>query len=103
MLIATPWDVIMEFAAGPPSRWILTLKSGSEIEIWADSYSDEGDHYRFDAYVRASLDEQRQVEVTSRSPGRAENVLIVVARVPVAEVESLYGGPVDPAQEDPTP
>ncbi|WP_141579336.1 hypothetical protein [Actinomadura sp. WMMA1423] len=89
----------MEFASGPPSRWILTLRSGSEIEIWADGYSREGDHYLFDAYVRASPDEQRQVEVTSRSPGSAENVLIVVARVPVAEVEALYGGPVDPDQE----
>ncbi|MEV5570081.1 hypothetical protein AB0L06_08525 [Spirillospora sp. NPDC052269] len=93
----------MEFASGPPSRWILTLKSGSEIEIWADGYSDEGDHYLFDALVRASPDEQRQVEVTNRTPRDAQKVLIVVARVPVAEVVSLNGGPVGPDQEDLTP
>jgi hypothetical protein len=88
----------MEFSAGPPSRWFVTLKSGSTIEIWADSYSEEADHFLFDAYVRASVAEQQHVEVTSRSPANAENVLIVIARVPTAEVDSIWGGPVDPEQ-----
>jgi hypothetical protein len=86
----------MEFAAGTPSRWFVTLKSGSTIEIWADSYSEESDHFLFDMYVLASPVEQQHVEVTSRSPGSVNNVLIVAARVPTVEVESIWGGPVDP-------
>jgi hypothetical protein len=86
----------MEFAAGPPSRWFVTLKSGSTMEIWADGYSEETDHFLFDAYVHATLAEQRHVEVTGRSPADAENVLIVMARVPAVDVESIWGGPVDP-------
>ncbi|TDC80732.1 hypothetical protein [Actinomadura sp. 7K507] len=81
----------------------MTLESGAQIEIWADSYSDEGDHYLFGAYVRASVDEQRYVEVTSRSPASVENVLIVVARVPKDEVESVFGGSVDPDEETSEP
>ncbi|TDC40496.1 hypothetical protein E1281_38240 [Actinomadura sp. KC345] len=74
----------------------MTLKSGSQVEIWADGYSEEGDHYLFNAFVRASVEEQRHVEVTSRSPASVEKVLIVIARVPTADVESLFGGPVGP-------
>jgi hypothetical protein len=37
-----PYDRHMEFAAGPPSRWLLTHReSGDEIEVWADSVREE--------------------------------------------------------------
>ena len=34
--------------------------------------------------------------MANASPGSVDNVLIVAARVPTAEVQSLWGGPVDP-------
>ncbi|WP_406270830.1 hypothetical protein OH799_29535 [Nocardia sp. NBC_00881] len=70
------------------------MKSGSTIELWADAYREESDHYVFSAFVHASLDEQRHVEVESRGAGKGENVVIVMARVPTVEVESINGGPV---------
>ncbi|MFE3444436.1 hypothetical protein ACFXNW_15515 [Nocardia sp. NPDC059180] len=92
---AIDYDRHVEFLAGPPSRWIVTLKSGSIIELWADGYSEESDHYVFSTLVRASHEEQLHVEVESRDRVTGEKVVMVVARVPAVEVASLYGGPID--------
>jgi hypothetical protein len=83
----------MEYAAGPPSQWLVTLKSGSQIELWADAFSEDGTHYVFGALVDATPEEFGAVEVTSwppPSPGRSE---IVVAKIPVSEVDRIESAP----------
>jgi hypothetical protein len=84
----------VEFATGTPSRWFVRLKTGATIELWADSYSEESDHFLFDTYVHASDEEQQCVDVTARSPIGGPKVLIVAARIPKSEVEDVWGGPV---------
>lgn len=89
----------MEYAAGPPSRWLVTLKDGSTIEVWADVYCVQEGQYQFESFMKASLDEQRHVRVTAASRQPSSNVVILIARVPASLVESIEGGPVDVDEE----
>lgn len=89
----------MEYAAGPPSRWVLTLKDGSTIEVWADSYCEEQDQFRFESLVEATHEEQRHVKVTATGRELTSKVLILIARIPAALVSSIEGGPVEIAGE----
>ncbi|MBR7831398.1 hypothetical protein KDK95_34155 [Actinospica sp. MGRD01-02] len=85
----------MEYAAGPPSQWLLTLKDGSTIEVWADSYCEEQDQFQFESLVEASHEEQRHVKVTATGRQPTSKVLILVARIPAVLVSSIEGGPVE--------
>jgi hypothetical protein len=87
----------MEYAAGPPSQWLVTLKDGSIIEVWADSYCEQQGRYLFESLVAASPDEQRQVRVTATGRDPAGKVLILIAQIPAAVVSSVVGGPVEGA------
>lgn len=73
----------MDFAGGPPTRWLVTLADGSVIEIWADGYSEEDGVVVFSVLVDATAEEQQVLEVTGRTPSRPERVIITVARIPV--------------------
>ncbi|WP_460363470.1 hypothetical protein [Actinocorallia lasiicapitis] len=86
----------MEFFAGTPSRWFVTLLSGSTMELWADMFSEESDHYEFVHLVHASIEEQRHVVLVDLNPEGRENVAIVAARIPKSDVDYIEGGPVDP-------
>jgi hypothetical protein len=37
----------MELITGPPSYWIVTLKSGAGVELWADMFSRSEGFYEF--------------------------------------------------------
>ena len=77
------------FAAGIPSRWLVTLHSGSVIELAADSYSEVDDHLWFDVLVDASPEEQSEMIVTWRVPDSPERVAVLVAKIPATEVASV--------------
>ena len=49
----------VEYAAGPPSFWRITLTSGADIELWADGYSVVDDRYVFTVLVRATEHDRR--------------------------------------------
>ena len=83
----------VEFAAGIPSRWIVTLRSGGVMELAADAYSEEDGQLLFNVLVEADADEQDQVVIDWRTPNNARRVGIVVAKVPAAEVADLYTAP----------
>lgn len=87
--------VAMEYAAGPPSQWLVTLKDGFTIEVWADSYCEQQGEFRFESLVEASRDEQRYVRVTAASRRPGSKVLILIARIPAAIVSSITGGPIE--------
>ncbi|GIJ07855.1 hypothetical protein Van01_10690 [Micromonospora andamanensis] len=83
----------VEFAAGVPGRWIVTLRSGGVLELAADAYSEEDNHLLFNVLVDADDDEQGQMLVDWRIPNMPRRVGMVVAKVPVAEVADLYTAP----------
>ncbi|MFF3852870.1 hypothetical protein [Micromonospora sp. NPDC002575] len=83
----------MEFAAGIPSRWILTLRSGGVMELAADAYSEENGQLLFNVLVEADADEQDQMVIDWRTPNNPRRVGVVVAKVPAAEVVDLYTAP----------
>ena len=51
----------MEYAAGPPSQWLVTLKDGSTLEVWADSYCEQQGEFQFESLVEASRDRKSVV------------------------------------------
>ena len=79
------------FAAGPPSKWRVTMKSGSEIELWADAFGSEpvDGYWEFHLLVDATADEQREVRISSETVPPSTRCGIVIARVPAAEVELI--------------
>ncbi|WP_396452914.1 hypothetical protein [Actinomadura sp.] len=84
----------MEFIFNPPSRWDVTLKSGSILVIRADVFSEVADDFVFYTAVRASVEEREGHEVVSDFFSDPEEVFIVTARLPRTEVEGVEGGPV---------
>ncbi|MFE4355926.1 hypothetical protein [Kitasatospora sp. NPDC056800] len=88
----------MEPVAGTPSRWHLALHGGALVELWADGYGVEGGAYVFSSLVRATAEEQEQVEVVARTPADDRRVLVAVARVPEAVVQDVHSA-AEPARD----
>jgi hypothetical protein len=80
----------MEFAAGVPSVWHVTLQSGALIELWADAYATEQEAYVFSTLVRATAAEQAELDVTARTPADPSRIGIAVARIRLDEVRDLH-------------
>jgi hypothetical protein len=81
----------MNFAAGPPSQWLITLRSGAVIELAADGYTEQDGQALFSVLADATPDEQKQLHVLDWPPS-APLVVILVARIPMTEVAEIEGG-----------
>ena len=78
----------MQFAAGPPSKWLVFLRGNGEvIEVWADSVSEEDGYFVFSILVDATPEEQADVDVTGRTPTNPKRVIMTVARFPAATID----------------
>ncbi|WP_214109713.1 hypothetical protein [Acrocarpospora catenulata] len=96
----------MNFVAGVPSRWLVTLHSGSVIELAADCYSEADGDLLFSILVDATPEEQSQMVVEGRTPYDPARVIVLVAKIPVAEVADILTAPSwfdDGSQSDSTP
>lgn len=82
----------MDYAAGPPSQWLVTLRSGAVIELAADAYSEESGHALFSVLADATPEEQDQVHVLASSPMGGPRVIVLVAKIPMTEVAGIEGG-----------
>ncbi len=89
----------MKFAAGMPTRWTVVLRSGATIEVWADGFQREGDHYTFVALF--DLDEEEVLPddalVMNRTPSDPRRFLLAVARIPKGAVHLPAGDEERPA------
>ena len=83
----------MNFAAGIPSRWLVTLHSGSVIELAADAYGEVDGHLLFNVLVDATQQEQSQMVVEWKVPNNPARVGVLVAKIPAAEVASIVTAP----------
>jgi len=77
----------MELAAGPPSRWRVTLTTGAVVDVWADSVTglasaDDNRDYEFGCLMDIEPDVQHRFEISARTPARPSRVEVVVARFP---------------------
>ena len=79
----------MNLAAGPPSRWLVTLLDGSVIEVWADSVEgltgpeDQRD-YVFGNLMDIRPEDQKGFDITARTPTNPSRGVVTVARFPSA-------------------
>ncbi|MFI7648110.1 hypothetical protein ACIBTZ_18825 [Micromonospora sp. NPDC049460] len=89
----------MRFAAGPPTRWVVELRSGAVVELAADGYSRTDGDLVFSILADATLAEQAEVRVLGRAPADPERVIVLVARIPEREVAGLHGGEPWPAAQ----
>lgn len=91
----------MRFAAGAPTRWAVELRDGTTVEIWADGFQREGDHYTFSALF--DLDEGESLPpdavVMGETPSDPRRFILAVARIPKAAVQLLRGDAEWPAIE----
>ncbi|MBV1851786.1 hypothetical protein KUA19_16705 [Catellatospora sp. NEAU-YM18] len=83
----------MNFAAGAPSRWVVTLRSGAVIDLAADGYTDVDGNLIFTILVDASLEEQAEMVITWRVPSNPTTVGVLVARIPAADVVGVETAP----------
>ena len=83
----------VELAAGVPSRWIWTLRSGAVIELAADAYHEAGDDLLLNVLVDAAAHEQNEMLTEGRTPHTSRRVTIVVAKMPAAEFVDIYTAP----------
>ena len=88
-MLASTYHRYVRFAGLPPSKWLVTLADETEIEVWADGYTEEAEWFVFSVLVDASETEQRDLDVVARTPSRKERVMITVARVPTAAVRKV--------------
>ena len=85
----------MELVAGPPSRWIVTLVGGSQVEVWADTVTGltektaHHEHVVFGVLMDIDADLQDQFEVTARGRARGSRVEVAVARFPRRCVQNV--------------
>jgi hypothetical protein len=72
-------------------KWLVRLRSGSTVSIWADGFSSVGDEYVFSVLVEKREDEPglEAVEIVSTTPADPLRVAIVVARIPAKEVGDI--------------
>jgi hypothetical protein len=91
-------SLFKELAAGPPTHWIVTLASGAQVDMWADSVSGltektaHDEHVVFHVLMDIDVALQDQFEVTATAPADNRRVLVAVARFPrgcVQDVESV--------------
>jgi hypothetical protein len=90
---------MMELAAGPPTRWIITLADGGEAHVWADGVTGLSDktlqdeEFVFSVLMDIDVDRQSEFEVTARGVKPGRRVDVAVARFPrrsVREVRSVH-------------
>lgn len=79
----------MRFAAGLPNRWTVELCDGGTLEIWADAFQCEGDHYTFSALFDLEAGEvlPRDALVMGTTPSDPRRFILAVARIPKAAVD----------------
>ena len=81
-------------AAGPPSRWLVTLADGSVVDVLAHSVegtAGPGDQrdYRFCNLMDVPPDLQDDFEVAGAAPKDLARVIVVVARFPRCSVARI--------------
>lgn len=74
--------------------WLIRLTSGAEIELWADAHDTEpvDGHWQFNILADATADKQREIRVSNHTVPPSERCVVVVARIPVSEVDTIEGG-----------
>lgn len=85
----------MEILGDPlPRQWRVTLKDGSVVGIWADSYGEGDGHVTFEILAEASLEEQadRNLTISGTTPSNPVRIMFVVARFPLAAVADIATG-----------
>ncbi|MBB2948988.1 hypothetical protein FB565_008774 [Actinoplanes lutulentus] len=80
----------MKLAAGVPSQWLVTLRSGAALTILADGYHEEQGEAHFVVLMTASLEDFAGLPVDGEVPDRqGVAVPVIVARVPTSEVADV--------------
>ncbi|MEE6262192.1 hypothetical protein [Plantactinospora sonchi] len=78
----------MKYAVAP-SRWLIRLRSGTQLEVWANGYSVDEDHYVFGALMDGSPEELEGAPLAVWPPLQPGCFQILVARIPEAEVAEV--------------
>jgi len=84
----------MRLALGPPSRWRVTLRDGSTVDVWADAVTglsgdDDQRDYEFSVLVDLAPDDQNEYEVSPNALPISGGVQVTLARFPRASVTDV--------------
>jgi hypothetical protein len=88
-----------------PSPWVVALRSGAKLVVWAGGFSEYPNEYVFLNVIEAEPEQEARLDVPQRLPANVRRVEMVVARIPVALVESVQTGrrPTRRARARPSP
>lgn len=83
----------MRFVAGPPSRWKVELVDGSVVDVWADGFSRESEHYTFSGLFDLDDGEDLPADalVLGETPSNPSRFNLAVARFPKSAVRLPEG------------
>ncbi len=71
------------------SGWNLTLRDGESIEIWADSYEEQGGSYVFGVLANVAEDARSRLDISASTPSDPDRVVVTLARIPTDLVEVI--------------
>jgi hypothetical protein len=71
------------------TRWNLTLRDGSIIQVWASSYEERDGTYLFDALAKVPQVHQTRLAISDKTPSDPEQVMVTLVRVPAQLVETV--------------
>ena len=75
-----------------PSPWVVALRSGAKLVVWAGGFSEYPNEYVFSNVIEAEPEQEASLDVPRRLPANPRRVVMVVARIPVDLVESVRFG-----------
>ncbi|MEO3744099.1 hypothetical protein [Plantactinospora sp. B5E13] len=81
----------MKYAVAP-SRWLVRLRSGVQLEVWANGYSVDEGHYVFGTVFDGVPEELAGAPLAAWPPLQAGSFQILVARIPEDEVADVESG-----------
>lgn len=79
-----------------PEHWIVELRDGSLVHVWADSLEgiagpDDLRDYRFCDLLDVPVKDQQQFDVRGRTPSNPDRILVTVALFPRSAVRAIHG------------
>jgi hypothetical protein len=71
------------------SGWTLTMRDGSSIQVWADSYEELEGSYVFGVLARVAPDDRVRLDIRAVTPSDPDGVVVTLARIPTELVEFI--------------
>jgi len=74
---------------GGLTRWLVTLRSGAVIELWADGYHEVDGQHVFGVLADVPVEDQQGLRISGSAPTDPRRVIVTLSSIPSAEVDKV--------------